>query len=147
VAFLSLLTVLGSATAFELTDTAGKRHALDEYKGRWVVVNFWATWCVPCIQEIPEIAEFARTYPRVAVIGVAMDADNPAKVKQFAQKTGHNYPLVLADDRVEKQLGEPKALPTTRVYDPGGKVVYDRPGRVDVKALEGLTKVKRETKS
>jgi thiol-disulfide isomerase/thioredoxin len=147
VAFLGLLTVLGSANAFELTDTAGKRHVLGEYKGRWVVVNFWATWCVPCIQEIPEIAEFSRTYPRVAVIGVAMDADNPAKVKQFAQKTGHTYPLVLADDRVEKQLGEPKALPTTRVYDPSGKVVYDRPGRVDVKALEGLTKTKRETKS
>ena len=145
--FLVLLTVLGSGNAFELSDTSGKRHALAEYKGRWVVVNFWATWCVPCIQEIPEIAEFARTYPRVAVIGVAMDADNPGKVKQFAQKTGHSYPLVLADAGVEKQLGEPKALPTTRVYDPTGKVVYDRPGRVDVKALEGLTKTRRDTKS
>jgi thiol-disulfide isomerase/thioredoxin len=110
------------------------------------VVNFWATWCVPCIQEIPEIAEFARAHPRVVVIGVAMDAENPAKVKQFAQKTGHDYPLVLADDAVEKQLGEPKALPTTRVYDPAGKVVYDRPGRVSVKALEELTKSKREVK-
>jgi thiol-disulfide isomerase/thioredoxin len=146
-ACLVLLTALGYANAFEVTDTAGKRHALSEYKGRWVVVNFWATWCVPCIQEIPEIAQFARAYPRVAVIGIAMDADNPAKVKQFAQKTGHDFPLVLADEKVEKQLGEPKALPTTRVYDPSGKVVYDRPGRVDRKALEGLTRVSRETKS
>ena len=129
-----------------MPDTAGKRHRLADYQGRWVVVNFWATWCVPCIQEIPEIAEFARTYPRVAVIGVAMDADNPAKVKQFAQKTGHDFPLVLADEKVEKQLGEPKALPTTRVYDPTGKVVYDRPGRVSVKSLEELTKARRETK-
>jgi len=141
-----LLTVAGYACAFELSDTAGKRHALADYQGRWVVLNFWATWCVPCIQEIPEIAEFARTYPRVAVIGVAMDAENAARVKQFAQKTGHAYPLVLANDAVEKQLGEPKALPTTRVYDPTGKVVYDRPGRVDLRALEGLTKSKRETK-
>jgi thiol-disulfide isomerase/thioredoxin len=144
---LLLLTGAGYAGAFEVSDTAGKRHALADYKGRWVVVNFWATWCVPCIQEIPEIAEFARTHPRVAVIGIAMDADNPAKVKQFAQKTGHDFPLVLADEKVEKQLGEPKALPTTRVYDPSGKIVYDRPGRVDRKALEGLTKVKAETKS
>src|SRR5688500_16260014 len=135
------------AAAFDVADTSGKRHNLADYKGRWVVVNFWATWCVPCIQEIPEIAEFARTYPRVAVIGVAMDAENPAKVKQFAQKTGHTFPLVLADDKVEKQLGEPKALPTTRIYDPAGKVVYDRAGRVDVKALEGLTKVQRATTS
>lgn len=143
----ALLIGLSTASAFELADTSGKRHALADYKGRWVVVNFWATWCVPCIQEIPEIAEFARTYPRVAVIGVAMDAENPAKVKQFAQKTGHTYPLVLADASVEKQLGEPKALPTTRIYDPAGKVVYDRAGRVDVKALEGLTKTQRATKS
>jgi len=143
----ALLSIgLASASAFELADTTGKSHKLAEYRGRWVVVNFWATWCVPCIQEIPEIAEFARAYPRVAVIGVAMDADNPAKVKAFAQKTGHSYPLVLADDAVEKQLGEPKALPTTRVYDPTGKVVYDRPGRVNVKSLEDLTKTRRETK-
>ena len=135
------------AAAFDLADTQGKRHRLADYQGRWVVVNFWATWCVPCIQEIPEIAEFARTYPRVAVIGVAMDADNPAKVKQFAQKTGHDFPLVLADAAVEKQLGEPKALPTTRIYDPSGKVVYDRPGRVTVKSLEGLTRTQRATKS
>lgn len=146
VACTALLMALSSARAFDLADTTGKKHVLAEYRGRWVVVNFWATWCVPCIQEIPEIAAFARAYPRVAVIGVAMDAENPAKVKQFAQTTGHTYALVLADASVEKQLGEPKALPTTRVYDPTGKVVYDRPGRVDVKALEGLTKVQRETK-
>jgi len=144
-----MLALAGSAWAasFDFTDTAGKRHRLAEYPGRLVILNYWATWCVPCIQEIPEIAEFARTYPRVAVIGVAMDAENPAKVKQFAQKTGHTYPLVLADDKVEKQLGEPKALPTTRVYDPTGKVVYDRAGRVDVKALEALTKAQRATTS
>ena len=145
---VSALLLIGSvaAYAFDLTDTGGKPHRLADYKGRWVVINFWATWCVPCIQEIPEIAEFARAYPRVAVIGVAMDAENAAKVKQFAQKTGHDFPLVLADDKVEKQLGEPKALPTTRIYDPTGKVVYDRPGRVDRKALEGLTRVQREVK-
>ena len=141
----ALLTA-APASAFDLADTSGKRHRLADYRGRWVVVNFWATWCVPCIQEIPEIAEFARTYPRVAVIGVAMDADNPGKVKQFAQKTGHEFPLVLADASVEKQLGEPKALPTTRIYDPTGKVVYDRAGRVTVKSLEDLTKSQRATK-
>lgn len=148
---LSLLAaaLLGPAVApaFELSDTQGKRHTLAENRGRWVVVNFWATWCVPCIQEIPEIADFARAHPRVTVIGVAMDAENPAKVKQFASKTGHTFPLVLADDKVQAQLGEPRALPTTRVYDPAGKVVYDRAGRVDRKALEQITKAGKETKS
>ena len=129
-----------AASAFDLTDTQGRRQRLAENKGRWVVVNFWAMWCVPCIQEIPEIAAFARAHRRVTVIGVAMDAENPAKVKQFALKAGHDYPLVLADDAVEKQLGEPKALPTTRIFDPAGKLVYDRPGRVSAKTLEEVTR-------
>jgi thiol-disulfide isomerase/thioredoxin len=127
------------AAAFDLTDTQGRHHRLADYQGRWVVVNFWATWCVPCIQEIPEIAEFQRAHPKVVVIGVAMDAENVAKVKQFAKKTGHDYALVLGDDAVEKQLGDPRALPTTRIYDPSGKVVYDRAGKVSRKFLEEAT--------
>ena len=128
------------AHAFDLSDTRGGKHRLADYKGRWVVLNFWATWCVPCIQEIPEIAEFRRAHEEVVVIGIAMDADNPGKVKQFAQKVGHAYPLVLSNERVEKQLGEPRALPTTRIYDPAGKIVYDKPGRVTRKSLEELTR-------
>ncbi|HUP97955.1 MAG TPA: TlpA disulfide reductase family protein [Usitatibacter sp.] len=128
------------AAAFDITDTQGKRHRLADYQGRWVVLNFWATWCVPCIQEIPEIAEFHKAHPRVVVIGVATDADDAAKVKRFAQKTGHDYPLVLADPGVEKQLGEPRALPSTRIFDPTGKVTYDRAGRVSRKSLEEATR-------
>ena len=129
----------GAALAFDLTDTQGKRHQLAEYQGRWVVVNFWATWCVPCIQEIPEIAAFRRVHPAVAVIGVAFDAEDAAKTRRFAAKVGHDYPLVLSNRKVEAQLGEPKALPTTRIYDPSGKLVYDRAGRVTKKSLEDAT--------
>jgi len=142
-AFVTVFTVFLSlqAAAFDLVDSQGRPQRLADYKGRYVVLNFWATWCVPCIQEIPEIAEFARAHKEVVVLGVAVDAeDNVAKVKQFATKTGHDYPLVFSDAKVEKQLGEPRALPTTRVYDPTGKVVYDKPGRVTKKSLEELTK-------
>jgi len=137
--FLALLiaaALAAPAHAFDLRDTAGLEHHLAGYKGKWVVLNFWATWCVPCIQEIPEIAAFHREHPEVVILGVAMDAENPAKVKQFAAKVGHTYPLVLGTDAVEKQLGSPKALPTTRIYDPKGDVVYDRVGRVSKKFLE-----------
>lgn len=136
---LLCLLAAPAASAFELTDTQGKPHRLADYRGRWVVVNFWATWCVPCIQEIPEIAEFQREHGKVAVIGVAMDDGEAAKVKRFAAKVGHTYPLVLADAKVTRQLGEPRALPATRVFDPAGKVVYDRVGRVTKKSLEELT--------
>jgi thiol-disulfide isomerase/thioredoxin len=128
------------AAAFDLTDTAGKPQRLADYKGRWVVLNFWATWCVPCIQEIPEISAFRKAHGDVVVIGVAIDAEDAAKVTSFAKKVGHDYPLVLSNDAVEKQLGAPKALPTTRVYDPSGNLVYDKPSRVDAKTLESLTR-------
>ncbi|HUL57451.1 MAG TPA: TlpA disulfide reductase family protein [Usitatibacter sp.] len=135
------------AAAFELKDTQGRVHRLADYRGRWVVVNFWATWCVPCIEEIPEIAAFQKDHPRVVVIGVAVDAENEAKVKQFARKLGHDYPLVLSDESVEKQLGEPRALPTTRIYDPSGKVVYDRVGRMNRRSLEEATQSKPPAKA
>jgi thiol-disulfide isomerase/thioredoxin len=145
-ALVTLLAPLPGA-AFDLKDTQGRVHRLADYQGRWVVVNFWATWCVPCIEEIPEIAAFQKDHPRVVVIGVAVDAENEAKVKQFARKLGHDYPLVLSDESVEKQLGEPRALPTTRIYDPSGKVVYDRVGRINRKSLEEATASKPPAKA
>jgi thiol-disulfide isomerase/thioredoxin len=139
IAMLLAFCAPAAAAAFDLTDTQGQRHRLADYKGKWVVLNFWATWCVPCIQEIPEIAAFREQHGDVAVIGVAIDAEDVAKTKQFAAKVGHGYPLVIADDGVEKQLGAVKALPTTRIYDPAGKLVYDKTGRIDRKFLEAAT--------
>lgn len=131
------------AKAFDVVDTAGTKHRLADYKGRWVVVNFWATWCAPCVKEIPEIAQFAREHKEVAVIGIALDIEEVAKTKDFAKKVGHEYPLVLGDDpRVEKQFGKVKGLPVTKVYDPSGKIVYDRLGVVSKKFLEEVTKRK-----
>ena len=143
----ALLGASGAANAFDITDVAGKRHRLGDYKGRWVVLNYWATWCVPCIQEIPEIAAFQRANPKVAVIGIAVDVDDVAKTRAFAKKVGHDYPLVLSDAKVEKQFAPVKGLPTTRIYDPAGKLTYDRLGRVTQRSLEQeVTKSKRETK-
>ena len=139
-AALALAISLPAAHAFEVTDTDGKRHRLADYRGKWVVVNFWATWCTPCIKEIPEIAAFERANApeRAVVIGIALDVDNADKTRQFAQKVGHAYPLVLGDEKVEKQFGKMKGLPTTVIFDPAGKRTWDRTGTVTRKALEDV---------
>lgn len=130
--------LVATAQAFDVTDTDGKRHRLADYRGKWVVVNFWATWCTPCIKEIPEIAEFQRANApaRAVVIGIALDVEDEGKVRQFAKKVGHAYPLVLEDDSVEEHFGKVKALPTTMIFDPAGKKAWNHTGTVTRKSLE-----------
>ena len=132
-----------SSFAFELNDTANQPLRLADFKGKWVVVNFWATWCAPCVKEIPEIAEFSTTQgEKVRVIGIALDwhdGDKPTeieigKIKAFAKKVGHIYPLVLGNDASEKTFGKVKGLPKTIVYTPEGKVAYEKTGPI-TKAL------------
>ena len=139
-----LLCAVLPALAFDVTDTDGKRHRIGDYRGRWVVVNFWATWCTPCIREIPEIAAFAKAHggKDAFVLGIALDVEDPAKVLEFARQTGHDYALVLGDAKIEKQFGRVKGLPTTIIYDPQGKRVYDRLGTVTKKSLEEVLTAK-----
>ncbi|HEX9391009.1 MAG TPA: TlpA disulfide reductase family protein [Usitatibacteraceae bacterium] len=132
------LLALNPAFAFDLKDTAGSPQRLSDLKGRWVVVNFWATWCAPCVKEIPDIAAFAAAQgDKVRVIGVALDWDETGKrdaderkVKAFAKKVGLTYPLVLGNAASEKFFGRLKGLPTTIVYDPAGNVAYRKTGTV-----------------
>jgi thiol-disulfide isomerase/thioredoxin len=142
-AIVSASVVATPAAAFSLNDAEGKTWRLTDLKGKWVVVNFWATWCAPCVKEIPDLAAFAKAHPdNVAVLGVALDYDNVPQLKAFAKKVGLTYPLVLGEeqDQAEKQLGRVKGLPTTLVYDPSGKQVLNRTGTITREQLEEIVK-------
>lgn len=124
-----------AAWSFALTDVEGKPQRLaDSAPDQWVVVNFWATWCAPCVKEIPEFAAFAKEEgARVRVIGIALDWEQTGnvetdrrKVMAFARKVGHTYPLVLGDAASEKTFGTMAGLPTTIIYRPDGKIAYKK---------------------
>ncbi len=137
---LSLSSTLTIADDFHLVDTTGKSHDLSAYKGQWVLVNFWATWCPPCLEEIPEFAALyaARNSRDLMVIGVAVDFDDKKQVFQFAEKQGMNYPLVLGDENSVARFGRVNVLPTTFLFDPKGKKVLHRVGPLTRAELEKL---------
>jgi peroxiredoxin len=111
------------AADFELRDTDGRVARLSDYKGKVVLVNFWATWCVPCRVEIPWFIEFEKTYKDrgFAVIGVATDEDGWKEVKPYIQEKGINYRVVLSTAETEQAYGGIDSLPMSFVIDKEGR--------------------------
>lgn len=120
---------------FRLTDLQGKQHTLAVHKGKWVVLNVWATWCAPCITEMPELDALARARPDVVVLGLAADGENPARIGQFATALRVAYPII-AGNRALMADFKIRAYPTTMLYDPSGALVLTRLGQVTRRDLE-----------
>jgi thiol-disulfide isomerase/thioredoxin len=136
---LAVMASWAQAEGFKLTDTNGKIHALSAYKGKWVLVNYWATWCPPCLEEIPDLIELHENKKNnLAVIGVAMDYRNPKQVTDFADSMFISYPIVLGNPQVVGQIGPLQGLPTTYLYNPEGKMVAQQVGAITREVVESF---------
>lgn len=134
-----VLLLAGSAAAkdFVFKDMQGQVHRLSDYRGKWVLVNFWATWCPPCMVEVPDLIALhdAHKDKDLVVIGVSIDSTKVA-VKKFVAKYHITYPVVVGDYKLAEQVGEIDALPTSYLFDPNGKAVVAHTGIVTQASLE-----------
>jgi thiol-disulfide isomerase/thioredoxin len=127
-------------------DLSGAAVSVVDWNGKVVLVNFWATWCPPCREEIPELIALQKQFKdHLQIVGVSEDDDPPENVLRFSQRKGMNYPIVMATPELIAAYGGVVALPTTFVVDTQGRVVQKHAGLYpmdsyvrDIRALLGL---------
>jgi len=131
-----LLSLSIQAHGFQFKDVTGKNHALADYKGKWVLVNFWATWCPPCLKEIPDLISLYESRKDLMVIGVAIDEADPSLVLEFVESMSISYPTVIGDRRIAAQIDDISLLPSTYLYDPAGNPAARKLGLITRAEIE-----------
>lgn len=121
-----------------LTDSKGAPVNLSAYKGRVVLLDFWATWCEGCKEEIPWFMEFQKKYSTsgLAVVGASLDDDGWKSIKRYMSQHKINYRIVVGTFESAKQFGVDKGMPVTLLIDRNGMVADVHPGMVDKDAFE-----------
>ena len=138
-AVILLLTPgIASALDMPLTDMHGNRANMEDYLGKWVVVNYWATWCPPCITEMPELQSFhdAHAAQDAVVIGINIEQISSERLQQFLEDYFITYPIYVSPLVQQSELGLIPGLPTTFMVSPAGKVVAREVGPVTRDKLE-----------
>ncbi len=130
------------APAWTLKGLDGKTIQSSAYDGKVVVLNFWATWCRPCVKEIPDFIEIQKELGGKGLVFVGVSMDTPTdsaktvkKVQKFVEKTNINYPVVMGNAKVNKDYGSIPGLPHTYIIDKDGKIRMSRKGSISKQAL------------
>lgn len=136
---MALLTfpLLACASGFSFTDTKGQTHSLAAHSGKWVLVNLWATWCAPCLAEMPELEALSNARKDLVVLGLAVDGHPARRVMQFAERLGVTYPIIAGDAAMARQFS-PKGYPTSILYNASGEQVMFKTGVITQQEIEGI---------
>ena len=113
-----------SAPDFRLKSFSGKWLQLSDFRGKVIILDFWATWCPPCIKEIPHFVELSRKYadPGLVILGISLDRGGRSVLSGFINKYKVNYPILIADGKVDKVYGGIQGIPTTFIIDRAGNI-------------------------
>ncbi len=134
---VSSVATFAEPVDFELEDTQGVKHKLSDYRGKWVVVNYWATWCPPCLAELPELVDFHEENKDkdAVVLGINFETVGIKKLRQFTEEYFINYPILRTKPGPNGELGEIPGLPTTYLVSPEGEIIARQVGAVTAKLL------------
>jgi cytochrome c biogenesis protein CcmG/thiol:disulfide interchange protein DsbE len=129
------------APDFSRTDFAGKPVHLADYRGRLVLLNFWASWCGPCLEEMPRFFRWQKDYGArgLQIVGVSMD-DDAASAKRLLARSAAPYPMVLGDAKLGETFGGVLGLPLTFLIDPQGRIAGRYQGNADLAKMEAQIK-------
>ncbi|HWK08426.1 MAG TPA: TlpA disulfide reductase family protein [Vicinamibacterales bacterium] len=139
---ITLLKERKAVEPFTARTIDGKELSLASLRGKVVIVNFWATWCPPCREEIPDLVALQSKYKdQLQIIGVSQDEAPPSTVAQFAAEHGMNYPVVMDTPEIERLFTNIHALPTSFIIDRDGRIAQRHVGMLNASLTETETRV------
>jgi thiol-disulfide isomerase/thioredoxin len=131
-----VLTAQAAPVDFTLPDLKGAPHKLSDYRGKWVVVNYWATWCPPCLEEIPDLVDFHHKHQDAVVLGVNFEDIPTEQIEDFVDSMDITYPVLREEPGPSSELGVIPGLPTSFVIDPEGNLAARNVGPLTGEAIE-----------